>query len=526
MIDRRSEIGPEGGSTLRHYLRTLWRRKWLLVLPLVLIPVVTYVATKRQAALYEASADVLVNRQEVATTSVIGQTPALDDPGRTMDTQSNLARVPTVVNRTLAAAGLRDRSPQSLLGRSAVYPVSDLLRFTVDDPDPRIVTRLASEYARQFVRYRRQLDTSGLAATRRELEQELRSLEAAGKTGSPLYLRLADRQQQLATLEALRLSNVSVVMVPDQGDVEQVAPRPLRNTAVAGAAGLVVGLILAFLGEALSTRPRSEDEVEAILGTPCLGRLRSTARRDRLTRDEGASDADVFHAVRTSLELANDRAGARTVMLTSPRAGESTTEVTANLALAFARAGRHVVVVDLDLRRRRLTDFFGLDDHPGVTSLASGTELAGTLVPIPVGAATTTSADAAGNGAGMVTGLLEVAPAGPAFAAPVEVLASPGLAEGIAALERRASLVLVEAPSLLETSDAAAISRVAQGLVLVLDSRRARRPVLGDVRRATQAWPLTQLGFVLVDDRPAEPAFAPVWRTRDRTTTSESERVG
>lgn len=525
MIDRRSELGPGGGSTLRHYLRTLRRRKWLVLLPLVLIPLVVFLASHRQAAVYEASADVLVNRQEIAATSLIGQTPALDDAGRSMDTQAHLARVSTVATRTLEAAGLPTRPIHDLLSHSAVYPLADILRFTVDDADSALASRIAGEYARQFVRYRRELDTAGLARTRTELAAKLASLESAGKTGSALYARLADRQQQLDSLVALSRSNVTVVKTPSPGDTEQVAPRPLRNTALAVVAGLVVGLVLAFLAEALSTRPRSEDELEALLGLPVLGRLRLAGRpaAPPLLADPGGAGADAFHALRTSLELANSSARARLIMVTGLGAAEGTSQTSANLAIAIARSGRHVVLVDLDLRESALTRLFGLESEVGVTSVVrAGVGPTEALVPIPLDDVVDRGAQ---SGPGSRGALLHVVAAGPRAAHPAELLSSNALATFLAELAESAEIVLVEAPPLLEAPDAAALSGLVEGLLVVVSSSDARKPKLADARRAIEAWPLAKLGCVIVEPERVRPSLHALQVRRQQAPQQARKRI-
>jgi Mrp family chromosome partitioning ATPase len=487
---------------LRSYLDALWRRKWIALAPLVLIPLVTLVATLRQHELYEASADVLVNRQEAATTSLIGQTPALDDAERTMATHARLARVPLVLDRTIAAAGPPGISRNALLRSSSVFPLDDILRFTVSAREPARAARLASAYARQFVRYRRDLDTVGLARALEELRGQIAELEAAGRADSPLYLRLADREQQLESLEALRTSNVSVVQAAGPGDAERVAPRPRRNTAIALATGVVVGLILVFLWESLTTRPRSEEELEALLGMPLLARVRLGARGERAPPlgDPSGPEADAVHTLRTNLELANVAVAAKTIMVTSPRAGEGKSVVSARLAVALARAGRHVALVDLDLREASLTRLLGLDDRVGVAAVAGREcELADALVAIPLEDGAEPSGPPDSNGRGDFRGLLEVLGSGQALVHPAELLSSKALAAVLAELERHADIVLVEVPPLLEAPDAAAVSPRLDGLLLVVRSRLARGPTLADARRAVETWPVAKLGFAVVE---------------------------
>jgi Mrp family chromosome partitioning ATPase len=510
------EVRPDGISTLRHYLEAVWRRKWVALVPIVLVPLVVLLGSLRQDALYEASADVLVNRQEVATTALIGQTPALDDAERTMETQTRLARVPVVAERTLDAAGLSDAPTSLLLNNSVVFALADILRFTVGNEDGDTAARLASEYARQYVRYRRELDTAGLARTLDDLSGRIERLEAAGRTSSPLYLRLVEREQQLESLKALRLSNVSVVQTAQSGSAEKVAPRPRRNAAIALAAGLVVGLILVFLWETLSTRPRSDDELEALLGMPFLARL--DAGTSHAAGPGGPTpEADAVHRLRTSFDLANARVGARAVMITSPHAGEGKSETVLQLGLALARAGSHVVLVDLDVRRSALSERLGLNRVPGLTSVTSGEcELDEALVPVPLGEAAGASTDASAR--------LEAVGPGRVEGHPAELLSSNALAGALEELRQRADILLIDVPPVLDAPDAAALAPRLDAVLLVMSSRGARGPTLADTRRTMDGWPVVKLGFAVTDG--GEPTALATGRTGARPAQPvETERV-
>src|SRR5207237_6615610 len=61
-----------------------------------------------------------------------------------------------------------------------------------------------------------------------------------------------------------------------------------------------------------------------------------------------------------------------TLQVTSPAAAEGKTTTLANLAVALARAGQRVVMVDCDLRRPRIHDFFGMPNEVGFTSVLLG----------------------------------------------------------------------------------------------------------------------------------------------------------
>lgn len=496
------EVRPDGIPTLRRYAHAVWRRRWIVLVTMALVTLVTLAATLLQADKYEASADVLVNRQEVATTTLVGQTPALDDANRTMQTQARLAQVPLVVERTLEAAGVPSDSVGAYLGRSSVLPLFDILRFNVSDEDPERAVRLATEHARQFVRYRQQLDTAGLAQTLAELRGRIRQFERSGETDSPVYERLVDNEQQLEVLKALRTSNVSVVRAARPGDAEQVAPRPRRNVALALAVGLVLGLVLAFLWESLSTRPRSDAEIEALLGMPMLARLRLRPRTGRLrqTDDRLGSGADAMHALRTGLALANAQVGARAIMVTSASAGEGKSAIAAELAVSFARAGQPVVLVDLDFRESSVSRLFGLEGSPGVASVVRGErELVQALDALSPGDVPALGVGVRSNGRAGAGPLLQVLASGALTGHPAELLSSEALGDILSELGARAGVVLVDLPPILEAPDAASVASRLDGLLLVVSSRRARGPSLSEVRRAVDRWPLVPLGFALVD---------------------------
>jgi capsular exopolysaccharide synthesis family protein len=479
MIEQRSEVGADGVSTLRHYVNVLWRRKWLLIVPLVLLPAVVYVSSKREPAVYEAFADVLVNRQEAAATSLVGQTPAYDDVGRTIDTQVRLARAEPLLRRVLDRAGEETLGTRTLFNKSTVFPLANVVRFTVHDKQRDRASRLATAYAEEFVRYRRELDTSGYAATLDQLRKQIGQLETADRVDSPLYVRLADREKQLEALTALATSNVTVVQTALPGDEEQIAPRPGRNTMLAAVVGLVLGLVLIALWETLSTRPRSVEEAEGLLGIPFLGRLQLGGRSP-------SAEADAFHTLRTNLELANTQIGARTIVVSSLHGGEGKTTVAANVAAAFSRAGRRVLLADLDLREGLLTKRLGVDNRRGVTALARGEgSVDEAVVTVPVDA----------------THAVDVVASGALPSNPGDLLASGTLQAALAQLQERADLVVVDVAPVLDSADAAALSTRLEhaALLLVVDGRRARRPELARARRAIDVLPIAKIGFALTE---------------------------
>src|SRR5262249_8910325 len=158
-----------------------------------------------------------------------------------------------------------------------------------------------------------------------------------------------------------------------------VQPRPVRNGIIGFALGALLGIAFAFLREALDTRVRSASEVAARLGVPLLGRVPAPPRAIRtsdklvIVEEPAGSRSEPFRVLRTNLQFVDIDRGSRVIMVTSALSGEGKSTTAANLAVALAQAGKHVVLVDLDLRRPFIDRFFSLTGQPGLTSVALGT---------------------------------------------------------------------------------------------------------------------------------------------------------
>lgn len=511
-----TRIQPERRQrTLVDYLAVLGRRKWLVMLPLLLVPIVAYVYSARQPAVYAASSGVLLSRDNLGS-ALAGITNAdvfIDDE-RFAETQAELARVPEVFERAVRGAGVAGMRPRVLGSTSTVTPSpnADLLTFTVTNQNPGAAARLATAHAKAFTDYRLELDTAVLTKARKDLEQTIAALRREGATDTAEFRELTRTAQELRTMELLQ-TKAEVVRAPDTA--AKIAPTPRRNAVLGVAVGLLLGLGAALLWEALDKRVRDEDEFDTALGIPLLGRLPAPQQRDGKSRlimldDSADGEAEAVRRVRSNVEFANLDVNAKTIMVTSSVANEGKSVTVSNLALALARSGRSVVLVDLDLRNPSIGGFFDIGYRPGITDVAiKRIELEKALIPIrlqsaaPVRLSRPSARSQPQRDDDMSTatsegqGHLWVLPAGFLPASPGELVGTRAVGEILAEIAERVDFVLVDAPPMLAVSDAITLSNRVDAVIVVVRLGVVNRPMLRELSRQLEASPARKLGFVI-----------------------------
>jgi capsular exopolysaccharide synthesis family protein len=489
-------------ATLRRGLAVVRRRLPVLVLATLAVPAIAYGVSKAQDPEFEGTATVLATFKEPAVGEPADDVFNRDDAQRFAATQSGIARSPALAAQVVAELG-RSEEPSDFLDDSAVAPRtgSDLIDFRVRDGDEEQAQRAAEVYAREFVTYRSRLEEQSLDRAGAELSARMRELDARGQHESELYEQLNERRQRIRTLAAL--PDTSVQFVARADSAETVAPRTTRNVILGLALGLLIGLALAFVREALDTRVRNGDEIVDALGLPLLGRVGRPAKRRRgagrpaVLEAPGGRDAETFRKLRTNLQFAAIDEPFRTVQIASALEGEGKSTTAANLAVSLARGGQRVALVDLDLHRPAIAKAFGLSGA-GVSDVALGrAELDAALTEVPVG------------DGDLADGRLVVLPAGSVPSDAGELVASSSVGEVLSALARDNDVVLVDAPPWVEAGDGAALSARLDAVIVVTRIGVVRRSALAELREALAASPARKLGIVVTGaDREDEVGYA------------------
>jgi capsular exopolysaccharide synthesis family protein len=257
--------------------------------------------------------------------------------------------------------------------------------------------------------------------------------------------------------------------------------------AVALFAGLLIGVLVAFLRDWLDTTVHNEQDVMAIVRSPVIGiipnlrhdalsaKYRTLVSGERASKSLAAAKpvregetqtmaAEAYRALRTNLSYVSPAKPPRVIVVTSALSGDGKTTSASNLAVTLAQQNKRVLLIDAETRRGNMHTLFGIEATPGFFDLLYGQATPGECIR-----------RVALEG----TGHLDVLPSGgmPNTNA-ADLLVASRLAPFFERLRMQYDYVLIDTPPLNLFTDAALIGAHADATLLVARADRTERQAL------------------------------------------------
>ncbi|MER5646576.1 polysaccharide biosynthesis tyrosine autokinase [Streptosporangium sp. NPDC002524] len=301
-------------------------------------------------------------------------------------------------------------------------PGTVLLRATVGDPDPERAAGLANALGARFTEL---------------IDQIERPTPASRPT-------------------------VKVTLV-DWADVprEPVSPRPVVNLVTAMLIALLSAAAVIIVHDHLDTTIKTSEVLQKASGSSTLGIIgyeRDARRYPLILRNRGRSTrSEAFRTLRTNLQFIGVERQPKSLVVTSCLPGEGKSSTSTNLAITLAQAGWRIILVDGDLRRPTIPGYLGIEGTVGLTDVL-------------INKASLKEAVQVWGKPGM-----SVLPSGQIPPNPSELLGSSGMREVLAQLSETYDMVIIDAPPVLPVTDAATLSALCDGTLLVTRHGKTRR---------------------------------------------------
>lgn len=476
------------------------RWSWLCVLAAALGGAAGYAVAARQPKVYESAGKIMVVPSQQGA-----ETPRYDEllsAERMTRTYAEMLKTPPVIEAAAREANI-GRSYSELVQHILVQPLRDtqLIEVRVYNEEPEMAAKLANALAAVFIQQMRVVRAERFAASKDVLTKQMEQavVDVAERTRQVEALRLqplsAVRDAELARVQAeltlFQQAYVGTARSLDEvrlaetrsGDplvVVQAAlppeapsqPRPARSALVGAMLGLIGATGIALAVEVVDDRLRSPGRVAQLTGLRPLATAPLLPEGAPLTlynAPPGAvsglngrahvvsQTAESFRLLRSALLSMAAERPLRSIVVTSPQAGDGKSTTALNLAVVAAQGGERVVVVDADLRSPSLHTMLGLPNQLGLSSRLTGSH---TVVDELL-----ESTDIRG---------LRLLPSGPLPPDPSELLGSSQMRACLLELRELADVVVVDAPSVLTASDAAVLAAAADGTLLVVNAPNAR----------------------------------------------------
>jgi capsular exopolysaccharide synthesis family protein len=323
---------------------------------------------------------------------------------------------------------------------------------------------------------------------------ELRDLEDEERRAEP-------RREELEGLRARRVAvedlagRIETARAAREGVQVSVEREPAEARGRGGAGGILLWAVPAALAAAAGAglladrfdrRVRTDADVKRYLNLPGLAQIPPARQPLILGLHPKDPLSETYSAAAAVLRGYLAERDFRTVAVTSARAGEGKTTVAANLAVALARKGLSVALVDTDLRSPRLHEIFAIDNSQGLS-----TYLLGADEPNFFMAATDVAT-------------LFLLPSGPTEDLPGELLESSRMVDLLRALRERYDVVLCDGPPVRGVGEAVTLARLVDTNVWVVRSGLSDRRALGWTRHLLKNVRADVAGVVLTFARVGE----------------------
>lgn len=201
-----------------------------------------------------------------------------------------------------------------------------------------------------------------------QAEADFMALNREFKLRENLYNYLLEKRAEAGIAKASNISDNSILDYARRGDL--IFPKKAQNYGLAFGLGLFIPLALLLLYHYLNNKIVDQVQLKNVLRIPLLGTIgHSTKDTNMLVMDHPKSMvSESFRSLRSALFYLASEKRCKKILVTSSVSGEGKTFVSINLASAIALSGKKTLLIGLDLRRPKISEYLGVASSTGLSN--------------------------------------------------------------------------------------------------------------------------------------------------------------
>lgn len=215
---------------------------------------------------------------------------------------------------------------------------------------------------------KRLADTEGRLFKLPKDQRELLRMERRFSLNDEIYTYLLERRSEMQIKKASNIPYNEVLEYAAAEDAVLVYPKSKTNYFIAIIIGLIVPILLLYLGDVVNDRIQHKDEIKNLTDIPVLGTILMNKEKDFLVfRKPQSPIAESFRSLYANLQFVLIDSAPVVIMVTSAIKGEGKSFVSINMASVFAAYDRKVCLVDLDLRKSKIATYLNVEQKTGIS---------------------------------------------------------------------------------------------------------------------------------------------------------------
>lgn len=490
-------------TSLRDYLRIIFKHKYLIIITVIPVMIINYIALEFKTPIYMASVKMIVSgakRTEatyyrelrgglvsehsglVASRQVI--TPvvmALKLYERPVDYEKKYASrlkrfwinyimkgsegTRNVTDPYNSDAGLRKAILvneavgylSSNVGVSGPDQESNMFIIRVTDFDAVSAAIIANSVSRSYVIF--------------DLQQQIAELKLKYGEKYSTVVQIQNYIEELKkTLDGRPLSDMEILMPASVKIIEQAergAPVETVNKksriVVSLLGGVMLGVVLSLVIGFFDQRFKSPVDLESFLGIKVLGSIPKVSNVNKFLiedTEQPKSYSNAFHDLADQVYILMNEKRLHCILITHMESSKDIPVIAANLAVYIGKkTAKQVLVIDANLRNSVLTKMLNIPDSYGLGEVLED------KINIE---------DVIYNNGSNISFL----PSGNPNSNPISLLSSDKMAQVIKRISEIYEVVFVVSSGLNDYQDAVIMSSFVDGVVLVIDEEKDRKPVV------------------------------------------------